>query len=257
MGNRDMTQLKTEISTPTLTFEEYLYYQGKPDVMYELYRGKLIEMPTPTGLHTRICHFLTAQFQRYLVSHNLPLVATSVTGVRTEDRTSRIPDVVVCSAELWERVCNRKGAGVLDFEEQPRLVVEVTSDKWREDYILKRAEYALVNIPEYWIIDPNKSKVIICFNPNNENGYESREFLPGQEIESPLFTDFILPVNVLLFPPVVEDLIREEQAQRQQLEQRAEDERQRAEEERQRADRLAQRLRDMGIDPDAVSGELG
>ncbi|HEY9835888.1 MAG TPA: Uma2 family endonuclease [Vampirovibrionales bacterium] len=247
-----MTSLKTDISTPILTFEEYLHYQGKPDVIYELYRGKLIEMPTPTGLHTRICSFLTAQFQRYLVSHNLPLVATSVTGVRTEDRTSRIPDVVVCSAELWERVCNRKGAGVLDFEEQPQVVVEVTSDNWREDYILKRAEYALVNIPEYWIVDPNKSKVIICFNPNNENGYESREFLPDQDIESSLFPDFILPVNVLLFPPVVEDLIREEQAHRQQLQQRVEEERQRAEEERQRADRLAQRLRDMGIDPDAV-----
>ncbi|MCT7957720.1 Uma2 family endonuclease [Laspinema palackyanum] len=254
-----MTQLQTDISTPTLTFEEYLYYQGKPDVICELYRGKLLEMPIPPGLHTRICHFLTAQFQRYFVTHDLPLVTTGLTGVRTEDNTSRIPDVVICSAELWDRVCTRKCAGVLDFEEKPVMVVEVTSDNWREDYILKRAEYAMVNIPEYWIIDPNKSKIQVCFNSNNDNGYEDLEFLPGQDIHSVQFPDLILPVNRVFSPPLVTDLIREEQAERTQLEQRVQEERQRvqeerqrAEEERQRADRLAQRLREMGIDPDAV-----
>ncbi|MCT7988671.1 Uma2 family endonuclease [Laspinema olomoucense] len=254
-----MTQLQTDISTPTLTFEEYLYYQGKPDVIYELYRGKLIEMPTPTGLHTRICNFLTAQFQRYFVTHDLPLVAMEVTGVRTEDNTSRIPDVLVCSVELADRICNRKGAGAFNFDEKPVIVVEVTSDNWREDYIRKRAEYALINIPEYWIVDPNKSKIQVCFNPNNDKGYEDLEFLPGQELHSVQFPDFILPVNRVFSPPLVTDLIREEQAERKQLEQRAEEERQRAEEERQRAeeerqraDRLAQRLRDMGIDPDTV-----
>ena len=240
-----MTQLKTDISTPTLTFEEYLHYQGKPDVMYELYRGKLIEMPIPPGLHTRICSFLTAKFQRYIVTHDLPLVATGMTGVRTEDNTSRIPDVVICSAELWDRVCTRKCAGVLDFDEKPVIVVEVTSDNWREDYIRKRAEYALINIPEYWIVDPNKSNIQVCFNPNNDKGYEDLEFLPGQDLHSVQFPDFILPVNQVFSPPLVTDLIREEQAERQQLKQRVQ-------EERQRADRLAQRLRDMGIDPDAV-----
>ncbi|WP_242541130.1 Uma2 family endonuclease [Phormidium pseudopriestleyi] len=254
-----MTQLKTDISTPTLTFEEYLHYQGKPDVIYELYRGQLIEMATPSGLHSRICKFLTSQFERYFVSQDLPLVAMEVTGVQTEDHTSRIPDVLVCSVELAERICIRKGAGVFNFDEKPVIVVEVTSDNWREDYIRKRAEYALVNIPEYWIVDPNKSKIQVCFNPNNDKGYEDLEFLPGQDLHSVQFPDFILPVNRVFSPPLVTDLIRAEQAERKQLEQRAEDERQRAEDERQRAederqraDRLAQRLREMGIDPDAV-----
>jgi hypothetical protein len=38
----------------------------------------------------------------------------------------------------------------------------------------------------------------------------------------------------------------------EQERQRAEQERQRAEQERQRADRLAEKLREMGIDPDAL-----
>jgi Uma2 family endonuclease len=38
---------------------------------------------------------------------------------------------------------------VLDFEEKPLLVIEVTSQNWRDDYIRKRAEYNLIDIPEY------------------------------------------------------------------------------------------------------------
>lgn len=60
--------------------------------------------------------------------------------------------------------------------------------------------------------------------------------MPGQQVQSVQFAEFILSVNTLLSPPLVEDLIREEQAQRQQLEQKVE--------------RLAQRLREMGVDID-------
>jgi Uma2 family endonuclease len=93
---------------------------------------------------------------------------------RTEEDSVRIPDVVVCTQSLWQQIRNRKGAGVLDFEEKPQLVVEVTSTNWREDYLLKRAEYALRDVPEYWIVDPNKQKIRVCFNPQNEDGYEHR-----------------------------------------------------------------------------------
>ncbi len=84
------------ISQKTLSFAEYLEYSGEPGVLYELYRGQLIEMPTTTGLHNLISKFLTVEFLRYLVSENLNLVAIDLTGVRTEENTSRIPDVVVC-----------------------------------------------------------------------------------------------------------------------------------------------------------------
>lgn len=52
------------------------------------------------------------------------------------------------------------------------------------------------------------------------------------------FPELVLSVEQVLSPPVVEELIREEQAQQHQIEQRAE--------------RLAAKLREMGIDPDTV-----
>jgi Uma2 family endonuclease len=195
-------------------------------------------MATPTGLHVRICNFLVYQFQRYFAAANLSLVATTSTGVRTEEDSSRIPDVVVCTQTLWEQVCARPGAGVLDFDEVPLLVVEVASKNWREDYIRKRAEYALIDIPEYWIVDPQKERVWVLTNPESEDGYDRTEFKRGQNITSVQFPELNLSVEQVLSPPVVEELIREEQAQRQQLEQRTE--------------RLAAKLREMGIDPDSV-----
>lgn len=240
-----MFKIAEDLSIKTFTYKEYLAYDAEPGIVYELFRGNLKKMPTPTGLHTRICDFLVAQLRRYFVTHNLPLVATHDLGVRTEKDTSRVPDLVVGTQKLWEQVCNRKGAGALDFEEQPLLVVEVTIDNWREDYLLKRAEYALREIAEYWIVDPKKRRIRVCHHPENEDGYEHDEFLPGEDFRSSQFAELIWPVDRVLSPPTVESMIQEEQQQRQELEQRAETE-------RQRADRLAQRLQELGIEPDEI-----
>ncbi|MEG4396320.1 Uma2 family endonuclease [Microcoleus sp. BROC3] len=237
-------------STQKLTFEEYLNYQGESGVCYELYRGNLIEMPTPTAIHIKICEFLVYQFRRFFAAHNLPIVAIVTTAVRTEENSSRIPDVVICTHSLWEQVCAQPGSAVLDFEEKPLLVIEVTSQNWRDDYIRKRAEYDLIDIPEYWIVDPNQPKIRVCSRPENEGSYSHQEFLPGQQVQSVQFAEFILSVNQVLCPPLVEDLIREEQAQLQQLEQQNQQLEQQVNAERQRAERLAQRLREMGIEMD-------
>ena len=224
----------------TMTFEEYRFYQGEPNVLYELFRGHLIPMATPTSLHTRICKFIASILRRHFVSQNLALIAIDLTGVRTEADSSRIPDVVVCSAELWEQCCSRPGAGILDFGEVPTLVVEVTSENWREDYLRKRAEYASLDIPEYWIVDPNKEQVWILSNPDGQRGYDRVEYTRGQSFRSVQFPQLVLSVNTVLAPPVVEDLIREEQAQLRQAEQQRDEERQRAEQERQRAEEKQQ-----------------
>lgn len=233
-----MSQSMTPTSAKTLTFEEYRFYQGEPDVRYELFRGQLIPMATPTILHTSICQFLVYQFQRYFATKNLSLVAATNVGVRTEEDSSRIPDVVVCTQSLWEQARNRPGAGVLDFNEAPLLVVEVASDNWREDYIRKRAEYALIDIPEYWIVDPKKERVWVLTNPQSEDGYDRTEFRRTQNIISVQFSELVLSVEQILSPPIVEELIREDTRSRQQIEQKNE--------------RLAAKLREMGIDPNSV-----
>lgn len=220
-------------ASPTLTFAEYLVYEGEPDVLYELHRGKLIPMPAATALHASICEFLVYILQRYLAEHNLDLVAKTNVGVRTEENSSRIPDVIVCTQSLWEQLLARPGAGVFDLEETPVLIVEVVSQNERQDYVTKRAEYENAGVPEYWMADPksNRTRVRVLTLPENETAYDQANFVPGQNIVSLQFPDLVLSVDDILSPPLVEDLIKEEY---------------------QRTERLAARLREMGIDPDSI-----
>ncbi len=270
-------------TSPTLTFEEYQVYQGEPDVKYELYKGKLIPMATASALHTSICEYWVYKLQRYLAEHNLDLVVKTSVGVRTEDATSRIPDVVVCTQSLWEQALARPGAGILDFDETPLVVIEVVSQDRRADYITKRGEYEQANVPEYVIVDPKlgKQKIrLFALLIEGEDGYTYTDFLPGEEIVSVVFPDLVLSVNEILNPPLVEELVKAERAQLQESQQQVVIERQRAQQQRQLAqqqrqlaqqqsqraqqqsqlaqqqsqlaERLAARLRELGVDPDTV-----
>jgi hypothetical protein len=159
---------------------------------------------------------------------------------------------MVCSQSLWQQIQSRSGAGVLDFQETPVLVVEVTSDNWREDYIRKRAEYAMIDIPEYWIIDPQKQQVWVMSNPAGQHGYEQAEFRAEDFVRSLQFPELGLTVSRLLAPPIVEELIKADKFRQEQTlaqeRQRTEQERQRAEQAEQQLDLLQARLRERGIE---------
>ena len=262
-----VSEVAPDRTTEKLTFQQYLFYEGEPDVIYELVRGKLIPMSAQSHLHTNIAKFLVYKLQRYFAAENLDLVANPLgTGVRTEQASSRIPDVVVCSQKIWEEVIPRAGAGVLDFSEKPDLVVEIVSTNRRSDYARKRNEYETAEIPEYWIVDPKKSRVRVFTNPTGEEGYSWVDFSVGEQIVSSQFPKLVLSVEEMLSPPLAELLVKEELAQSQEFQQRAEVERQRAEAERQRAEeqeqraeaerqraeKLAQRLLELGVNPEEI-----
>jgi Uma2 family endonuclease len=222
--------------SPTLTFEEYRFYPSKEDVKYELYKGKLIPLATATVLHIKICEYFVYKLQRYLAAHNLDLVVKTGLGVRTEENSSRIPNVVVCSKSLLEQAGARPGGGILDLAETALLVIEVVSQDRRIDYITKRGEYQLANVPEYVIVDPteNKQRVRVMAFLEGDDIYTEVNYLPGEEMESVVFPNLRLSVNEILDPPLVEGLIKAEQARLQ------------------KAERLAARLRELGVDSDAV-----
>ncbi|MBC6452859.1 MAG: hypothetical protein GDA43_06315 [Hormoscilla sp. SP5CHS1] len=50
---------------------------------------------------------------------------------------------------------------------------------------------------------------VSCSKCQYRQVYTSRDFLPGDEVQSVQFPEFILPANQVLSPPLVEELIRE------------------------------------------------
>ncbi len=82
-------------------------------------------------------------------------------------------------------------------------------------------------------------------NPEGDEGYDWVEYLRGESFSSVQFPQLVLSVNTVLAPPLVENLIRDEQAQLQQIQQQRDAQ-------QERADRLAAKLREMGLDPDTI-----
>jgi Uma2 family endonuclease len=71
-------------------------------------------------------------------------------------------------------------------EPPPLLVVEVVSPSTKmDDYRSKQSEYSVLNIPEYWIVDPLEEKVII--GQLDHGLYTLTEYQGEQLINSPTF----------------------------------------------------------------------
>jgi Uma2 family endonuclease len=82
-------------------------------------------------------------------------------------------------------------------EPPPLLVVEVVSESTKSiDYRAKRAEYCVLNIPEYWIVDPLQAKITVFIL--SEGWYDEAEFTSDDRPISPTFSELNLTVNQIL-----------------------------------------------------------
>jgi Uma2 family endonuclease len=82
-------------------------------------------------------------------------------------------------------------------EMPPLLVVEVVSPSTvQDDYRAKRSEYSVLDIPEYWIIDPLKSQVTVCVLL--DGAYDDSIFQGTDAIVSPTFTALDLSAEQIL-----------------------------------------------------------
>ena len=80
-----------------------------------------------------------------------PWLCFRESGVRTGRNKSRLTDLCVVTVEQARELLNASAV----FESPPLLIVEVVSpDSVKRDYRHKRSEYAALEVPEYWIVDP-------------------------------------------------------------------------------------------------------
>jgi len=174
-------------TTNRLTLEEYLKYDDGTDTRYELVNGELIPMSLGTGQHGEIANFLNSEFRAAAkqlgqdwVSKQMVIGICSPRAGRWD--TVRVPDVVVIPLEQWRNLQNREAVIELN-EPSPLLVVEVVSESTKStDYRAKRAEYSVLDIPEYWIVDPLNAKVSVLTLV--EGWYDAAEFVGSDSIQS-------------------------------------------------------------------------
>ncbi len=176
-----------------MSFEDYLHYDDQTDNRYELIDGELAFMSPPVLQHILIADFLTDLFKSEIKRLNLDWYCLKEVGVRTGFRKSRLPDIAIVTKEQVEKMRNQ----VAVFEISPLLVVEIVSpSSIKQDYRFKRSEYAGLEIPEYWIVDPLENKISVLVL--EEGFYEVTEFSGTQPIISPTFKELVLTPEKIL-----------------------------------------------------------
>ncbi len=182
----------TIATTKRITLAEYLTYDDGTDTRYELVDGELTIMSLGTGEHGDISEFLNDEFKAEIrrlgldwISKDMKIGIQSPRGTRWE--TARVPDVVVLPLEQWNSFKKRESLIPLN-EPPPLLVVEVVSPSTiAVDYRAKHSEYAVLDIPEYWIVDPIDLKVTVCVL--KDGAYSDEVFVGDMTIVSPTFPE--------------------------------------------------------------------
>lgn len=195
-----MAWARGSVSAPSrarLSLAEYLAYSDGSDTRYELVAGELVPMALPTGRHVQIQKFLSQVFEAEIARQQLPwttiqggLGIQSPRGNRWD--SVRIPDGVVLPLEQWQEMGSREALIRLE-DPPPLLVVEVVSESSRAaDYRAKQAEYCVLGIGEYWVVDPLEEKVSLLLL--HEGWYDVLELKGSDPVSSKVFPKLELQI---------------------------------------------------------------
>jgi Uma2 family endonuclease len=198
----------TQAIPKLITFDDFL--EWKPENRrYELHRGLVVEMPNPTGKHSEISGFLIAEFNFEIRRLELPYFIPKECTVKFSDRSGYDPDVIVLDKNSvksneprWEQ------ESVITKGDSVKLVVEVVSTNWRDDYGYKAIDYEALGIAEYWIVDylslggsryigsPKQPTLSVYQLVDGE--YQIKLFRGDDKIESSVFPELNLTANRIL-----------------------------------------------------------
>jgi len=179
-----------------ITLEEYLAYDDGSDRCYELDEGNLVLMPPATGKHELIISYLINYFFQFVQEQGLDLFAYP-SGIQflTSPQQPRKPDLCLISRSQAQTIW---GVSAILLT-PPVLAVEVVSpESVKRDYQIKLREYAQVEVPEYWIVDPLQEKITVLLLRNGD--YLSQEFVGDQVVRSQLFPNWTIKVEQILNP---------------------------------------------------------
>ncbi|MEI3652276.1 MAG: Uma2 family endonuclease [Dolichospermum lemmermannii FEM_B0920] len=191
-----------------LTFEQFLI-EYADNTRYELIDGELRDME-PTGTHEEVAGNIAGRIYTEIIHNNLNWLIPKNCLIKpfAGSATALRPDVIVLDKAklnqepLWQKepiICNGNTI---------KLVAEVVSTNWQDDYARKIEEYAFLEISEYWIVDfralggiqfignPKQPTLTICQLINGV--YQQEKYRLGDRIISPLFPDLKLKLDDIM-----------------------------------------------------------
>lgn len=160
--------------------------------LVELVDGKLEVLPMPSILHQLIVEFLHDALKIYVRQRRLGQTVFAPLPVRIRKDTLREPDVIFVSRERGVKPEDKRLEGA-------DLVMEVVSPddgSHKRDYEEKRADYAQLRVPEYWIVDPQTERITVLALKGKQYRVHG-EFKPGGQATSVLLKGFSVDVSAV------------------------------------------------------------
>jgi Uma2 family endonuclease len=174
--------------------DEFLAWSARqPDDRYELVDGEVVAMTRDTVRHNRTKGAAFRALEDAARAAGLPcVVLIDGVGVAINDRTLRIPDVLVqCGAEPDPDAL---------VVESPLIVVEVVSpSSERDDVETKLVDYFSVTSIRHYLIVFSEKRVIVHHRRNEGGDIATRIAHDGDIVLTP--PGMAVPVVALLGPP--------------------------------------------------------
>ena len=136
-----------------LTFEQFL--QQYPDYggKYELRQGKMVEV-RPIGAHEKVAALIARKLDFEIERLSLPYFIPRSCLVKPKmEGEGYLPDLIVLDEKAVEIDPYWHKYSTISLGSSAKVVIEVVSTNWQDDYLTKLAEYEKLGIPEYWIVD--------------------------------------------------------------------------------------------------------
>ena len=135
------------------------YYSLPDEIRVELIDGVLYDMTAPKRIHQDILLELAFAFKQCISSAESDCkVSIAPRDVRLFDdnRNMYQPDIFISCDESRNLSDYYDGA--------PELIVEILSPStMSKDFLIKTSNYERAGVREYWIVDPDKKRVLVFF----------------------------------------------------------------------------------------------
>jgi Uma2 family endonuclease len=137
-----------------MILDEFLDWYPDGYGRYELWNGVVTEMQ-PTGTHEQVGGFLGVKLGVEIDRLALPYIIPRQAIVKPidTDKSGYSPDVLVLDRFALNEEPLWKKRSTITQGKSIRVVIEVVSSNWRDDYGHKFIDYEALGILEYWIVD--------------------------------------------------------------------------------------------------------
>ncbi len=118
----------------------------------------------------------------------------------SDEKSGYEPDIIVLNQEFIITEPRWESESIIENAQSVKLIIEVVSSNWRDDYYKKRADYEEMGIPEYWIVDyaalggrtfiGNPKEPTLSVYQLIDGEYQVTQFKGNNQIVLPTFPEF-------------------------------------------------------------------